>query len=251
MLEFLRFEYLNQVYTVNINQPIDISIPIQEGVSNPNCYYAQNPVFETIRMGDFVGSVAEGGACNYQKITITPHGNGTHTECYGHISSDVGATIYECLKKFFFKAELISISPQTQGENQIITFEDFLNVMPLKSTEAVIIRTKPNTQEKLTRQYSNTNPPFLDSRIGQWLAQHNILHLLVDLPSVDKEVDGGVLSCHKAFWQFPNKIRKEATITELVYIPDEIVDGSYLLNLQVTSLQTDASPSKPIIYKLL
>jgi arylformamidase len=75
-------------------------------------------------------------------------------------------------------------------------------------------------------------------------------HLLIDLPSVDRESDGGKLLAHKAFWQFPERIRKNCTITELVYVADTIQDGLYFLNLQITSLEMDASPSKPVLYNL-
>jgi hypothetical protein len=43
--------------------------------------------------------------------------------------------------------------------------------------------------------------------------------------------------------------RLEATITEMIYVPDN-VDGSYLLNLQIASFENDASPSKPVLYSV-
>jgi arylformamidase len=58
------------------------------------------------------------------------------------------------------------------------------------------------------------------------------------------------LLAHKAFWQYPEDVRDGATITELIFVPDEIEDGLYLLNMQITSLELDASPSKPVIYQL-
>jgi len=56
---------------------------------------------------------------------------------------------------------------------------------------------------------------------------------------------------HRAFWQFPDAIRDTATITELVYVPDSIADGLYLLNIQIASFELDASPSKPVLYRLV
>ena len=75
-------------------------------------------------------------------------------------------------------------------------------------------------------------------------------HLLLDLPSVDREEDAGQLLAHHAFWQYPAQPRREATITELIFVPNEIADGLYLLNIQITSLELDASPSKPVLYAL-
>jgi hypothetical protein len=77
-----------------------------------------------------------------------------------------------------------------------------------------------------------------------------VQHLLIDLPSVDREEDGGQMLAHKAFWQYPDNPRKEATITEMVFVPNEVPDDLYLLNIQIASLETDASPSKPLLFKL-
>ena len=52
---------------------------------------------------------------------------------------------------------------------------------------------------------------------------------LVDLPSVDREVDGGRLEAHHAFWGLPDNPRHHCTITELVYVPSNAPDGMYLL----------------------
>ncbi|KOY85401.1 metal-dependent hydrolase [bacterium 336/3] len=244
------YELNNQNYTFDLKKPIDISIPIREGQDNPNCYYAKSPIFETIRSGSFVGSVVLGGSCNYQQITLTPHGNGTHTECYGHISAD-GATINQHLHDFFALALLITIEPKEQKGDSVIFWEDIATKIPSDlPLEAIIIRTLPNFTGKKTRNYNETNPPYLEYQIGKELAKRNVKHLLVDLPSVDREVDGGKLLMHKAFWQYPNNIRTDATITELVYVEDYILDDIYLLNLQIISLEADACPSKPILYPI-
>jgi len=245
------YQINQQTYIFDLQKPIDISIAIQEGQENPNCYYAKNPVFETIRSDSFVGSVVLGGSCNYQQVTLTPHGNGTHTECYGHISAD-GATINQSLKQFFAIAWLVTVSPQNQQGDSVIFWEDIVAFLPKNTPlEALIIRTLPNPHNKKTKNYNETNPPYLHHQIGEELVKMGVKHLLVDLPSVDREVDGGKLLMHRAFWQYPEQIRTDATITELVYVDDAVLDGIYLLNLQIISLETDASPSKPILYPIL
>ena len=83
-----------------------------------------------------------------------------------------------------------------------------------------------------------------------------IQHLLIDLPSVDKEHDEGNLLAHKAFWNVKNienlneDARLNATITEMIFVSNEVKDGTYLLNIQIASFENDASPSKPILYKI-
>lgn len=236
-------------YTFDLSRPYDISLPLEAGANNPNCYFAEQPVFETIRSGDFVGSVALGGACNYQKITITPHGNGTHTECYGHISADF-THIHQLLTNFFAVVQLVSVSPREQEGDQVIFWEDIAPKIDFhKPLEGLVIRTLPNSITKKNKNYNQSNPPYLHPKVGEELALRKVKHLLVDLPSVDKEVDGGKLLTHRAFWQYPEQTRSDAFITELVFVPDDLPDDLYLLNLQIISLTTDASPSKPVLYR--
>lgn len=240
----------NRTFSTDLTQSLDISLPIHAGENNPSCYWAEPIKMETIRSGDFVGSVKEGGSVNYQKLTITPHGNGTHTECYGHISAD-GATLNQCLTDFHFIAEVITVTPdKINSGDYVITRKSIEQQMKNSFVKAVVIRTLPNNDSKKLNQYSGTNPPYLDHSAAAYLVEKGVDHLLLDLPSVDRESDEGKLLAHKAFWQFPERIRKNATITELIYIPDTVHDGLYLLNLQITSLEMDASPSKPVLYKL-
>jgi hypothetical protein len=42
--------------------------------------------------------------------------------------------------------------------------------------------------------------------------------------------------------------RPRSTITELAYIPDDVTDGPYLLQIQVPALGGDAVPSRPLLY---
>lgn len=244
----IQLTFSNRIYTADLGKPHDISLPLKEGDENPNCYWAEPVTLKTIRSDDFVGSVQEGGSVNYQKLSITPHGNGTHTECYGHISTDQ-ATINQCLINFHFVVEVISIKPEAMVSGDLVISRTALTEKIKTTTvQAVVIRTLPNIDAKRTAHYSGTNPPYLDHEAAAYLVELGVKHLLIDLPSVDRELDGGKLLAHKAFWQFPEHIRKNCTITELVYVPDEIKDGLYLLNLQIASLEMDASPSKPVLY---
>ena len=92
---------------------------------------------------------------------------------------------------------------------------------------------------------------YLDADLTALLAHHKVKHLLLDLPSVDREEDGGALAAHKAFWQYPENNRMDATITELIYVPEIVKDDLYFLNLQIASIESDASPSKPVLYSIL
>ncbi|MBX2964782.1 MAG: cyclase family protein [Cyclobacteriaceae bacterium] len=236
-------------YSANLAEPLDISLPLREGNNNPNCYWAEPVKFETIESGDFIGSVARGGSVNYQKVTLTPHGNGTHTECSGHISS-ANVTINQALNHYHFLAELISVEPVKTSTGDFIITREAISQKMLHEADALIIRTLPNPSDKHLRQYSGTNPPYLTEEAAAFIAARDVQHLVLDLPSVDKEKDEGRLAAHKAFWMFPDSTRTGCTITELAFIDNAIPDGLYLLNLHVISLEIDACPSKPVLYKL-
>ena len=120
-----------------------------------------------------------------------------------------------------------------------------------KKREAVVIRTMPNTQEKISKQYSHTNPTYLLEEAAIYLREKDIKHLLIDLPSVDKEKDDCQLLSHNAFWNTNGKLRLDATITEFIYVPNSVEDGEYFLNLQIAPFENDAAPSKPILYKVI
>ena len=106
-------------------------------------------------------------------------------------------------------------------------------------------------KDKKSKQYSNTNPTYLLEEAAEYLKSKNIKHLLIDLPSVDKEKDEGKLLAHNAFWNTKGKLRLDATITEFIYVPNKVKDGCYVLNLQIAPFENDATPSKPVLYKIL
>jgi kynurenine formamidase len=237
-----------KTYTVDFTQPLDISTPLSPG-SSVNAFYLPDVNIEPFKAGDFIGAVDKGGACNVNNVFLSPHGNGTHTECIGHITKEK-YSINKILNQFFFIAQLITVHPEKTNNDLIITKKSFENNIE-ENIDALIIRTLPNEESKLNRNYSGKNPPFLHHEAAELIAQKNIHHLLLDVPSVDREEDGGKLLAHHAFWQYPSDPRKSATITELVFVDNKITDGIYLLNIQIISLDNDASPSKPVLYKVL
>jgi arylformamidase len=237
---------------IDLADPLDISIPLVAGADSVNCFYAPPMTVEPVRAGNFVGSIKEGGVVNFVNIALNPHGNGTHTECYGHISAE-NATINQSLRQFHFLAKLISVRPEKMPNgDQIILKKQLIEIVEPNEANAIIIRTLPNNLSKLRTNYSGKNAPYFEAEAIEFLVKCGFEHLLTDLPSVDREEDGGKLAAHKSWWQIEtNQIRKNATITELIFVENKIKDGLYLLNLQITSLEIDATPSKPVIYTIL
>jgi kynurenine formamidase len=235
---------------IETTKGIDVSIPLRAGVENVNAWYVNPVSIEPVRTEQFTGSVAEGGAVNFRNITFNPHGNGTHTECVGHISTE-DISINQLLKEFHFLAELITINPEKIGEDLVITLSQVKKATNDFKGKALLIRTLPNESTKLNFQYSNTNPPYLEKGVMNYLNSIGVDHFLIDLPSVDKELDNGELQEHHSFWNYPSEdVFLHKTITEMIYVPEQVEDGTYFLNLQIASFENDASPSKPILYEI-
>lgn len=243
-------QYNSKKLKVDLAKPLDISIPIRGSGTNVNAWYIGPPkIVPEVFDGDTI-SVKKGASVNFNTITFNPHSHGTHTETAGHITEEVHS-INKNLKQFFYLAEVITVAPEKRGEDSVISAKQLQFAIGNKKRDAIVVRTIPNTNDKKTRQYSYTNWTYFQEDAIKLLVRKGVRHLLVDLPSVDREEDGGELRGHKAFWNYHGQLRKDATITEFIYVSNEIEDGMYLLNIQIAPFENDATPSKPILYKVL
>ncbi len=246
----VKIKLYNKKYRINLSKPIDISLTLSSSKSNVNAWYLDAPKIEPVINDGFIGSVEKGSPVNFNNVQFNPHAHGTHTESIGHITKEFHS-VNDSFDKFFFIAQLISITPEIQSDgDSVVTKNQVEKAIQNDNIEALVIRTLPNDKSKRTSQYSNTNPPYLSEEAANYIRKIGVKHLLVDLPSVDKEKDAGKLLAHKAFWNYDGKQRLDATITEFVYVKNKVKDGEYLLNLQVASFNNDASPSRPVLYKL-
>lgn len=238
----------NRNHTIDLSQPLDISIPLRGNATDVNAWYIEPPRIEPHTEGEFVGAVSKGAVVNFNDIWFNPHAHGTHTECVGHLTEEI-LSINKNLNQYFFYAEVVTIAPEKQEGDFVVSKKQLQYAFGNKKRDAIIIRTLPNLRDKTSRQYSNTNPPYLTEEAAAFLVDKGVEHLLIDLPSIDRERDDGELLAHKAFWNFNGKMRKNATITEFVYVSNKIKDGTYFLNLQVAPFENDASPSRPVLYR--
>ncbi|MFN0032830.1 MAG: cyclase family protein [Flavobacteriales bacterium] len=242
-------------FKVDFSRPLDISVPVS--ADGPQAWYVNKPVIAPVINRYFTGSVRLGGAVNFNNVSFNPHGHGTHTETVGHIARE-SFPISIAMKKYLHHAMLISVTPHIvtqdagyiQKGDAIVTQQQLMAAIGDNRPEALVIRTLPNSKDKPTKNYSNTNFCYIEAQALDLLSIFDVQHLLVDLPSVDREMDGGLLKAHHAFWQYPHETRAHCTITEFIYVADEIADGEYLLELQVASFENDAAPSRPVLYQI-
>jgi kynurenine formamidase len=250
------FEKSGKRWVANLNVFWDLSVSTGPRGDNPSAFYIAEAVFDPIRVGGFVGSVAEGGSANCEVLTLCAHGNGTHTECVGHITTEKVA-LGDVLKQFWFDAQVVTVDIRAVG---FVRLAD-VKAWSLMGTAALVVRSLPNAVSKRNAVWSGNDAPYFEPEALAYLRDQGIMHLLTDFPSVDPEEDEGRLSAHHEWWGVPQRVmggnvlnvgaahpRLGATITELIYVSEEVIDGLYFLNLQVPNLRTDAVPSRPILF---
>ncbi len=252
-------------HTVDFSKGIDISIPLYFNGEQPNTYGVDKATSKAYQDGQFIGDTRKGGPCNFETYSFTPHCNGTHTECIGHIT-DKRVDILSSLNRSMIPSTIISVTPKNTNENYIpslhtadvvitkqVLLSQLKNINP-EFLQGLIIRTLPNPETKKSRDYMNESPSFLSIDAMEYVVSLGVKHLLVDIPSVDRLLDDGHLSSHNIFWETKerefNPNTQHKTITEMIFVSKDVKDGNYLLNLQIPAFVSDAAPSRPILYKI-
>ena len=145
-------------YRIALNDPIDLSLPLDANAPGPRAWHVEAPRMEPVRYGDKVFAVTSGSPVNFRNVFFNPHGNGTHTECVGHISKE-NYSINKTFSRFMFIAELVTILPEELPNGDfVITKKQLINALKeTENIEAIVIRTLSNGLNKLHMQYSNTS----------------------------------------------------------------------------------------------
>lgn len=242
----ISIEFNGRGYSADLANGISLASPLGDSAKEYRAWSVPPVKLSPVTSGEWVGSVKEGASVNFYDVTINPHGNGTHTECQGHIRA-AHQSLNRSLKGFHFICRFIRLTPKEKSGEQVISLEALQKKWQPQGESALIIATG---NYPAGHDFTNSNPPYFDPALLSYIRGEGILHFLTDLPSVDKEDDGGLLKSHKAFWPEDNPQSEQATISEMLMIPPATEEGLYLLNLQVPALENDAAPSRPVIYPL-
>ncbi|MBX3280862.1 MAG: cyclase family protein [Acidobacteria bacterium] len=243
----------------------DISIPLDFHGPQPNAFGVERAEANSL------GDTRSGSSVNFERYSFTPHCSGTHTECVGHITHE-RISIRSCLEDIIVPAVLLSLEPERDSpEHYSAKLPGDLHLTAsgidtalarvgidhrsLLENEALVVRTLPNDPSKMAAVYDERNvPPYFTDEAIEMVMRFGVKHLLVDLPSIDRISDGGILANHRSFWNIPPgsfdadaDTRRNATITELIYVPNNVPDGEYQLNLQIAPFEADAAPSRPLL----
>ncbi|HJS51654.1 MAG TPA: cyclase family protein [Pyrinomonadaceae bacterium] len=252
----------SEAFEIDLDSPIDISIPLNFNGPQPNAFGVEPAISKACEYGSLIGDTRRGGSVNFEQYTLIPHCNGTHTECVGHITNERIA-VRDCLKDVLIPATLVSVGSEAFEDDLVITESRIRKALVepraavAQAGRALILRTLPNDDAKLSRTYNVGNLPYYFTQVAmEFIVDLGFKHLLVDLPSIDRLYDEGELANHRIFWnvepgsfEVNANTRMNSTITELIYVPNEVEDGEYLLNLQIAPFASDAAPSRPILFR--
>ena len=276
----IRFESQGRWWEADLDGRQELAISQTFTTDQPNHFGVPLATRQPVQMGGFVGAVARGGGCNVDSIHLIPHCNGTHTESLSHILA-AATNVPPLVIPPLFLSVLVSVAPVPAQEcaesyrprleptDRVVTRQHLCEsyerartaVAPPRPDNSpslvpgLIVRTLPNSPSKRQARYgAEQQPCFFTSEAMEWIAA-SFEHLLVDVPSIDRIFDEGLLSNHHLFWRVPTGTHaatassaRHKTITELIYVPETIADGVYLLNLQTPAWATDAAPSRPLLF---
>ncbi len=266
----MHFEHDGRRLLADLADPLPIAIPLDFNGPQPAFMSVPRATAQAVVLQAVAGDTRTGGSCNCEQLTLVPHCNGTHTECVGHVT-DERVSVAETLRGGVNLALLVSVRPQRAtttpessdpppaAADRVISAEALgaaIAKHPQLAPRALVVRTLPNSLERLSHEYSGPAPaPFLTREAAELLVERNIDHLVLDLPSADRAHDQGRLTAHRVFFGLPPGSRRaadarraNATITELAFIAPTIRDGFYLLELQIPAFMSDAAPSRPVLY---
>lgn len=257
---------------VDFARPVGLGLELAFDGAGPSWFGAGAARSTPYAAPGFSGRVATGASCNCSRIELTPHCHGTHTECVGHLTAEP----FDALRVAPLAplpAWLLTLAPERAagcGEgsdpppapgDELLTRRALAAAWPAAppfAPVALIVRTLPNGPAKRQRDYDREPAPFLSLEAAEWLVGRGILHLVVDLPSIDRARDAGRLAAHRVFFGLPagstrlaDARRPQATLTELAYVDPAVPDGPYLLSLQLPALAGDAVPSRPVLYPVV
>ena len=275
-------------YQVSMENSWSLAIPVNfnQPSQQPNHFSANAALASPMHADGFIGDTKQGGSCNVNELTINPHCNGTHTESIAHICdfssnstfiSDIegnealAPTLAQLNLPALIPCAVISITPELALESndnyspKFYEHDLIISSYALKKSlinynnaqlQALVIRSLPNNTNKQQQAYNSENQPSFFSREAiLYLNERGVEHLLVDLPSIDRLHDDGLMTCHHLFWQVDegsHQINKNSlvnkTITEMAFIDNEIPDDFYFINIQTPAFHNDAAPSRPVLF---
>ena len=261
----------NKIRTYRLGEAVSVSrrIKFRPVLSAPNTFHLP-PISEEVfeLPGQFTGHVDRGGSCNVMTLRYIPH-TITHLETAAHIMSPKSnpPTILDLDNKILtgilYLIDLTGIEPQEGNlvpwpvvKKKVAKIDLLISALAIKTQASELpedydfsgknfLALAPETAEGIQKFKFGTS-----KRVG-------IHCLLLDLPSIDPEKDGGKLLAHRAFFGLPKtgftaKAIPQNALVEMAYFPS-LEEGYYYFTITPPRIQTNAVSTgitcRPLIEK--
>jgi len=223
--------------------------------NSPGAFFLNRAISQTVEFEQvFVGDVDRGGSCNVDYLTFCPH-NITHIETSAHILSGEcqPPTVADINPNHLTgTAFLIDLSDLDTVHNGQITVENIHPILDTLSHPIQVIGIK-TPSSNLNEHFDFSGKGFLSlhPETAKYLHKfqkngREIKCLILDLPSIDQEVDEGKLLAHRAWFGLPetgivahDTIKN--TLIELAYFHG-LAAGYYDVHISPPKFQSDAAP---------
>lgn len=239
---------------------IDCARPLRFDTGAPVPFSAPPARRRALDLATGPADVRRGGAVNADRLDLVPHAHGTHTESFGHLSEG-RETLVDVFEPRLLPASVITVEASSDVRAEEEAGPSWA-VGDLVVTRSALLgglaSCDPSFVEGLAVRIVPVGPPdaptYLTGAAASLVRDRGILHLVLELPSIDRPEDGGRLAAHRAFWgmdadsRSARPDRRGCTLTEMAVFPPSLRDGSYLLDLQVPPIDSDAAPSRPVFY---
>ena len=263
----LAFSVLDQRWQADEQASVDATLAFDPTLSAGRAFGLRATSVEAVEIGGGrTLRVSEGAAVDCADIALNPHGGGTHVECVGHIVADRW-TLSDVALPGMLAATLLDVGVETlqdSGEHaggrgaptdRVITARSlqqaFANVGEAGFDQAIAIRTDVATALPAHADWSGSNPPYPTAEAMRWLSSLPAQLLVLDLPSLDREDDGGTTPNHRAWWGLGDGARRlegvrwrARLVVELARFPLQAVAGPWLLRVDVAPIASDAAPAR-------
>ena len=230
-------------------------------------------------------SVDRGASCNCPLFSsVCAHSNGTHTECAGHVLPGA-RTLASCgVVGGVSPALLVTVAPRALGgSGDAYAPGEAADQVVCAAALAAALAAAPDWARALLRcggalcvrtpggkagvKWAGAGAPYFTPAAMAVAVGAGARHLLTDLPSLDREADGGALLAHPAWWALPPRggggggggadeggagaAGNSNSATELCCFPEAAGDGVFVLALSIAPWEADAAPSRVHLHPLL
>jgi len=234
---------------------------------SPNIFHLPLITSKTFELeNQFTGDVRKGGSCNLDVLNYIPH-NLTHVETAAHIVS------YDCnppwiadipAENFSGIVYVIDLTDIRIEQGRLISRNEIERKLRNNRLPVTMLAIKTKASE-FPQDYDFSDKGFiaLDAEAAKGIHDYSIVInskkfiidcLILDLPSIDPERDGGKLSAHRSYFGLPEtghysqNVEKRILI-ELAYF-SEIEEGYYYAVLTPSRFQTNAAATEILFWPL-